>query len=109
MITQEVVGSHDLQVVAFDGHDLVVQMTCQRGKDRLGRPHIEVASSVAPLEAMAATRTALAEKFVRRGWRRIQGKTHCPSCAQLALHGTTPSDQPLSVTDSNGVIGGMTK
>lgn len=80
--SQVAIGGNELQVVAFDGHDLVVQITCQTGKDRLGRPHIEVTSGAVANRDIESTRAALAEKFAGRGWSMHDGKIACPTCAK---------------------------
>lgn len=80
----EVLGANDLQVVAFDGHDLVVQITCKTGRDALGRPHIEVAAQESESVAVEVTRALLAERFAQKGWTRREGRIACPACAKKA-------------------------
>jgi len=82
--SSEMLHANNLQVVAFDGHDLVVQITCQSGRDALGRPHIEVASRESASSAVDDTRARMAKDFSTKGWSIRNGKLTCPACAKKA-------------------------
>ena len=73
----------DVQVVAFDGCDLVAQITCQSGRDPLGRPHIEVFSHAARADAVDTSRQTLAAHFEKKGWGKLDGSIACPSCLRF--------------------------
>lgn len=75
--------------MAFDGHDLVVQVTCRTGKDRLGRPHIEVLSGPVRDGNVEEARAAMAARLAERGWRTTDGVIACPTCAKRAARATS--------------------